>query len=296
MFITIINDSRDGNALGRSATRAMSLFGCAVAAIGVVDDLEAAGNLVDALDAGEGGEGVVLVNVAPRQGHGKKLDKGLVGFVPLRGISHSETDSSDVAKRENGSPFGYFYYGKTLVVSSIDGVTLSLVKKLAITDRIMVLDIAATGKAMAGKGIISAEIAERMATTQFRSYEFLPRVAQWIMHGETVVSIGPPLLARQSLGVGGDVPQLPKAIWWIDSFGNAKTTLLPDEILFAEGKNVETLFGSLPYHASLKDVPDGDAALIIGSSGIGDKRLLEIIVQGGSAAERFHLVSGSLVL
>ena len=58
MFITIINDSRDGNAFGWQATRAASLFGCAVSTIGVVDDLEAAGNVVDALDAGEGREGI----------------------------------------------------------------------------------------------------------------------------------------------------------------------------------------------------------------------------------------------
>lgn len=33
MFLTIINDSRDENAFGRQATRAMSLFGCAVSGV-----------------------------------------------------------------------------------------------------------------------------------------------------------------------------------------------------------------------------------------------------------------------
>jgi hypothetical protein len=275
MFLTIINDSRDGNALGRQTTRAMSLFGCAVTTVGVADDLEAAGNLVDALDAGEGREGVVLVNVAPRQENGKKSENGLVGF-----------SRTEVAKKENGSPFGYFYYGKTLVVSSIDGVTLSLVKKLGIADRINVLDIAATGKALAEKGVVDSVIAERMKTTQFRSYEFLPRVAHWITDGQLVVSVEQPILA----------PDAPKAIWWVDSFGNAKTTLLSDDISFAKDKEVQTLFESLPCFTSLKDVPDGVAAMVIGSSGIGNKRFLEIIVQGENAAERFHFASGSMVV
>ncbi len=284
MFITIINDSRDQNAFARQATRATALFGCAVAMIWVRDDLEAAGNLVDALDAGEGREGVVLVNVAPRQKNGKKLEHGSVGF------SNVET-----VKRENGSPFGYFYYGKTLVVSSVDGVTLSLVKKLGITDRINVLDIAATGRVLVEKGVIDSAVAERMAATQFRSYEFLPRVAQWIISGEPVVSSEQLLLVRHSFRDGGEAPDAPKAIWWVDSFGNAKTTLLPEDISFAEGKEIQTRFGPLPCFTLLKDVPDGVAAMVIGSSGIGDKRFLEIVVQGQSAAERFHLASGSII-
>lgn len=274
MFLTIINDSRDGNAFGRQATRSAALFGCGVATVGVRDDLEAAGNLVDVLDAGEGREGAVLVNVAPRQHNGKKTKGGSVGFAGV-----------EAAKKENGSPFGYFWYDKTLVVSSIDGLTLSLVKKLGIAEKINVLDIAATGVALVEKKMLDPVAAERMRATQFRSYEFLPRVARWITGGAGVVS------NEQQL----EAPDAPKAVWWIDSFGNAKTTLLPEDVSFAEGTEVKTHFGSLPCFVSLKDVPDGVAAMTIGSSGIGDKRFLEIVVQGENAAERFHLVSGSLV-
>ena len=217
---------------------------------------------------------MVLVNVAPRQKNGKKLGHGSVGFYGI-----------EVARKDNGSPFGYFWHGKTLVVSSIDGVTLSLVKKLGIADRINVLDIASTSKALAERGMIDPTVVERIVTTQFRSYEFLPRVAKWIGDGQAVVSAEQPL----------ETPDAPKAIWWIDSFGNAKTTLLAEDVSFAEGKEMKTRYGSLPCVPSLKDVPDGVAAVIIGSSGIGDKHFLEIVVQGGSAAERFGLVSGVLV-
>ncbi|MBI3442429.1 MAG: SAM-dependent chlorinase/fluorinase [Candidatus Sungbacteria bacterium] len=290
MFLTIINDSRDQNAFGRQATRSAALFGCGVSTVGVRDDLEAAGNLVDALDAGEGCPGVVLVNVAPRQRAGKKMQEGGVGFVYQEGN-----------QAENGSPFGFFYYGKTLVVSSIDGLTLSLVKKLGIADRISVLNIEASGKAMVERGgfrhaeamakpayaLADFDVAkaERMVTTQFRSYEFLPRVAHWIIGGEPVASVEQPL----------ESPALPKAIWWIDSFGNAKTTLLSSDVSFVEGKEIQTRFGALPCFTSLKDVPDGVGAMVIGSSGLSDKRFLEIVAQGGSAAKRFGLASGSLV-
>src|SRR5688572_12965729 len=98
MFVTIINDCKDENAFGRQATKAAALFGCSIVTVGVDSDIEAAGNLIDCLDAGEGKEGVILVNVAPRHGDAKKWP--------------------------NGTPFGYFLYKETLVVTSIDGLTL----------------------------------------------------------------------------------------------------------------------------------------------------------------------------
>src|SRR5512141_546524 len=115
MFVTLINDCRDANAFGRQATKAGALLGRLVVTVGVRNDLEAAGNLVDALDAAEGREGVILVNVAPRNGDAKKWP--------------------------NGTPFGWFKCGGTLVVASIDGLTLSLAKKLGLFEAVHVFDI-----------------------------------------------------------------------------------------------------------------------------------------------------------
>ena len=97
MFVTLITDCKDDNALGRSTTRLSTLFDCNITTIGVNGwdaDLEAAGNLIDMLDASEGKKGVILVNVAPRHKSGKKWP--------------------------NGTPFGYFHYKDTLVVISVD--------------------------------------------------------------------------------------------------------------------------------------------------------------------------------
>ena len=71
-------------------------------------------------------------------------------------------------------------------------------------------------------------------------------------------------------------PDAPPAIWYVDNFGNAKTTLIEEDIrLDAEG-DVRTKLGTLRFHERLKDVPHGEAAFIVGSSGIGHERFLEI--------------------
>lgn len=245
MFAAIINDSRDDNAMGRQATRVAALLGYPVITVGVKSDLEAAGNLVDLLDAANGQRGVVLVNVAPRNGAAKRWP--------------------------NGTPFGYFLYKKTVVVSSLGGLTLSLASKLgAIREATLIED---------------ARPVARMS--QFRSFELLPRYGADLLRGKK--------LAGRSFDLG-EVPLPPKAVWSIDCFGNVKTTLLPGEIGFRAGATIQTRFGALTCCDRLKDVPNKKAGLIIGSSGLGDARFLEIVVQGVSAAEHFDLTIGDTVM
>lgn len=259
MFVTIINDCRDGNAFGRQATRAMALFGAPVTTVGIEqDELEASGNLVDVLDASAGEKGVILVNVAPRHGRGKKWP--------------------------NGTPFGYFRYRDTLVVSSVDGLTLSLVKKLGLLSEFHLFDIPSVVEVMEQEGHISKETKEHIIHTQFRSYDFLPRVAHWITQGISVPS------SSYSLD---QIPDAPQTIWMIDNFGNCKTTLVAKDIDFKPGKEIAMSFGKLPCYARLKDVPNHEAGIIIGSSGINGDRFLEVVVQGKSAAQKFNLHVGS---
>ncbi|TSC78130.1 MAG: hypothetical protein G01um101433_417 [Parcubacteria group bacterium Gr01-1014_33] len=234
--------------------RVSSLFDSAVAFIGVTDDGEAAGNLIDAL---EGRKGAILVNVAPRHGNAKKW--------------------------KNGSPFGYFWHGETLVVGTIDDITFSLVKKLGLAASLRIIDTARAIEELVKSGLAVEHSKHYIAETQFRSYDFLPRIAAY-------------LLAHHDLP--GDIcsidkiPDMLPMVWWVDNFGNCKTTLLLREIDFTQGKTIETLWGALPYIARLKDVPDQASACIRGSSGVGENRFLEIVVQGGSAAERFAIKSG----
>ena len=257
MNITIINDCRDANASGRQITRVTSLLGSQVSFIGVTNDLEAAGNLVDTLDALEENPGVVLVNVAPRNGKAKKW--------------------------KNGTPFGYFWHKKILILSSIDGFTLSLVKKLELTKFINVLEVPRTLDQLIAYGVLSKKLKNSIARTQFRSYEFLPRVAAFLVQGKKLQST--------KLNIK-NIPDMPLAIWWIDNFGNCKTTLLSEDmkykIYFSEK------FNALTHLPRLKDVPSETAAIITGSSGLGEKRFLEIVVQGGSAAKKLNISVGEL--
>lgn len=270
MFAAIINDCRDQNAMGRQATRVASLLGCPVISIGIVHDLEAAGTLVDALDAAEKREGVVLVNVAPRQSNGHQVEKSGAGYL----------------RRPNGSPFGAFFYGKTLVISSLDGFTLALAKRLGVVERVKSFHIPTIVEELTSKGMLARDVAKRMVDTQFRSFDFLPRAAVWILSGIE--------LPFEEQTVDTAIPD--PLVWLVDSFGNVKTTLLAEDVEFHEGSAIKTAFGDLRVYARLKDVPDGVSALVVGSSGIDDKRFLEIVIQGKNAAEHLGIKVGARVI
>jgi S-adenosylmethionine hydrolase len=128
---------------------------------------------------------------------------------------------------------------------------------------------------------------EYIINTQFRSFEFLPRVAKWIW--EKIE------LPVENMMID-EVEDIEGQIWWVDNFGNCKTTFLPEEIGFEVGKEIQ--FKNLPAvkcYAKLKDVPNGDPALVVGSSGIEGKRFVEFLVQGSSAANNYGLKVGDLL-
>jgi len=91
------------------------------------------------------------------------------------------------------------------------------------------------------------------------------------------------------------VPTLTDTIWFVDNFGNCKTTILSSEIASQPGEIIKTALGELPFYYRLKDVPDVTAALVVGSSGIGFDRFIEVVVRGGNAASQLGLLSGSKV-
>ncbi len=272
MFCTIINDCQDYDAIGRQSTRVASLLGINPTFVGVTHELnineeftsaelEAAGCLIDVLDAAEGRKGVVLVNVAHRHGKGKKWP--------------------------NGTPFGYFWYKETLVISSIDGLALSLVKKLGVAKEIHVMDVPTVMDHLAVKGVVSKEVSEHVKTTQFRSFDFTPRVGAYLVQGGEVPA--------EVMSVD-EVIDAPLAVWFVDNFGNCKTTILPEEVGFKADSSLETEIGKLGCYARLKDVPDREKAVMIGSSGIEDKRFLEITVQGANASKILELSVGDIVV
>lgn len=261
MFVTIITDCADKNAQGRQETRAQTLFNITPSFVSLPNSLDltatldASGNIVDMLDASGGAEGVILANVAPRNADGKKWG--------------------------NGDPFGFFRYERTLIVTTVSGYMLSLPHKLGILEGFEVIDLQATLIPMWEGGLIAESDVAYIQNSQFRSFDFLPRVAAWIMKGHSPIS---------TVLDTATVTEAPACVWDIDCFGNVKTTLLAREL--PETQQLETRFGTFPIIRSLKDVPDNTAALTVGSSGLKDDRFVELVVQGKSAAEQFNIKRG----
>lgn len=266
MHITIINDSADANAAGRQLTRAGVLMKeASLAFIGVpaFSDLAAAGNLVDALDAAMGQPAAVIVNVAPRH-------------------------TPQAREQKNGTPFSYFFIGGTLVISTMEGSTLSLAKKVGALreSAIHLLDVEQVAQDLNARGELTAVEAAWVSNTQFRSYEFAPRLAARLLEGYEPPSH--PLSAD-------DVPDAPLAVWWIDNFGNLKTTALPEDIGFTLGAEIETALGTLRCYEHLAQVPTGELACVVGSSGYGSNRFIEIVAQGERAAALLDARIGQLL-
>ncbi len=260
--ITYISDCRDDNTQGRLKARVSTLFpGHNVIFVGVNTDREAAINLVDVIDAYEDKPGVILVNVAPRHGDAKKWP--------------------------NGTPFGWLKYNQLDIFTTIDGYTLSLLKKITGQEvAVKVYDIPSVVPHMD----LDAKTQERIIHTQFRSFDYLPRLAAQITAGRDL-----PVTE-----VFTDVPEMAPSVCWVDSFGNLKTNILPEEIDFSVGRKIVLRVSNhkqllLPCFDRLKDIPDGTTGITIGSSGIEHKRFIEIMQQGKSAAYSLGVGSGTVI-
>lgn len=265
MFITVITDCADANARGRQETRIRTLFDVTPSfvpvsgALDVAASLEASGNIVDMLDAAGEAPGIILANVAPRQG----------------GERHWG----------NGTPFGFFRYKHVLVCTTVSGAMLSLPRKLGLIERYDILNLPETLERMVAEGALDADRKESIARSQFRSFDFLPRVAHYVHAG------GAPVAHEHFLDM--EAPSEPH-VWTIDNFGNAKTTMLARELPDAD--SLATRWGALPIVRSLKDVPDGSPALTVGSSGIGHERFVEVVIQGASMADQYGVSVGDPVM
>ncbi|MBI2410633.1 MAG: hypothetical protein HYV32_01905 [Candidatus Kerfeldbacteria bacterium] len=267
--IAYITDCRDDNTQGRLKTRVATYFPeSTIIFVGVTSnletadaaDLEAAINIVDVIDAFEGRPGMILANVAHRHGKAKRWP--------------------------NGTPFGWVKVGNIDIFSTVDGYTLSLVQKMVGEKLVIkVYDIPTVVPHME----LEEKVQDRIIHTQFRSLDYLPRLAAALMAGKD--------LPYEEYS---EVSEMPMAICWVDSFGNLKTNILPEEVQFEVGKKVvirvsENKQLRLPCYNRLKDIPDGQLAFTIGSSGMKNKRFLEIMQQGRPASEVVGIAGPTMV-
>ncbi|OHA18745.1 MAG: hypothetical protein A2664_04535 [Candidatus Taylorbacteria bacterium RIFCSPHIGHO2_01_FULL_46_22b] len=259
MYVSVINDCRDENARGRIIARVGACFNAPVSFIGVGSDKEAAGNLIDVLDAYGSSEGVILCNVAPRNGSERKWG--------------------------NGTPFCHFSIGKVKLFVSFSGQTLSLISRFKLVTSVSIFDYQESLEKMRASGYISEAQYRESAHTQFRSFDFLPFVAGYICAGNTLPS--------KTVEISQETDPS-DFIWWVDNFGNCKSTILVDTSFGERVTELNTNKGVLPFYRHLSEVPDGTLAVVIGSSGFGDQWFLEIVQQGKSAAQVLKVSSGEV--
>ena len=265
--VVSLTDCVDPNALARQSARIAALFGSTPAVLplaGPDPEGAAALTLLDTLRATDlvGGPvhpTVVLVNIAPRDGHWP-----------------------------NGAPFCWFRHGEHLVVSTWNPRVLSPLATHLGLEKVQVTDVREVLEAAAGQWAeLSPDQVEEIARTQFRSLWYVPLLARWLVDGH-------PVPARPE-----HVAPVPESsgvrIAVVDNFGNCKLdrpasavpASAPGAVLVhsrREGGPVE-----VPCYPRLPDVPQGRPGVTTGSSGSG---FAELVVRGGSAAELFGLEQG----
>lgn len=228
-------------------------------------DVDGSGMLVDALVETRGEKWVVFCQSAPRD--------------------RSKGDGS------NGAKFGYFWKDQTLVLASLDGFMLSLSSRVGLMTSEMAiysLDIPEVLGFAVAERLLSGEASASICRSQFRSLKFAPRAVRWILDGVKIPSSPFPF---------SQIPEFGIRVWFVDNFGNCKTSLRVSDVEFREGKILHTSLGDFPCFRDLRSVPAGQHAAIVGSSGLEGDEFIELVVQGvgsGSAAKRFGLSVGAI--
>lgn len=264
MFTTIITDCWGENEKGRQIARYNSLGLGPTDLIGISSDfsndatIEGGADVIDIIDASAGKKGNIILNVAPR---GNKKDGG------------------------NGTHFAYYYYKSTLLITTVKAYCLSFIKKFDLVNSVQVVELSEVLNYVFREGLIDRYQKDYIVKSQFRSFDFVPKLARWLADGVNVPSDKMDLKS---------IPMPPDCIWHIDAFGNAKTSILSRDVGFKPGEKVKTNFGTYKFYLRLKDVPQGETAIYVGSSGFEDGRFLEIATQGieGSAADTLKIKTG----
>jgi hypothetical protein len=273
--IISLTDCTDPNAVARQSARLAALFGQTPTVLplcGADPEGTAALTLLDVLRSTEllGGAGeptVILVNIAPRDGHWP-----------------------------NGVPFCYFRVREHLVVSTLSPRVLEPLRRYLGVESVEVTDVReAVEAAAAGWAEFTPAQVDEIARTQFRSLWYVPLLARWLVDGRPVPSRTEVL---GDAGAAGSEPSPRVAV--VDNFGNCKLGLPAEELPeYAAAGTVAVLDRAsgetreVPCYPRLVDVPRGEAGIIIGSSGYG---FAELVVRGGSAARLFGLREGDALL
>ncbi len=211
----------------------------------------------------KGSQAFCVPTTNPIEGAGCAIDiidelRGKRGIVFLNIAPRRDTDKKNGHK--NGKPFLYFYVGKTLVITSDEPEIFGMFD-------IVELSYKKT------RAIDLFEDKDVPSCSQFRSAQCIPIAAKKIVKGKYTGKSHKPMPKK----IGSKV-------WYIDNFGNCKTTLVkfPSK-------------ASLLRYNQLTEVPDGEEAQTIGSSGYKSKRFREFVIKGKSYAEVHGIKVGATI-
>ena len=278
--IISLTDCTDPNAVARQSARLAALFGRTPTVLplcGADPEGTAALTLLDVLRSTEllGGAGeptVILVNIAPRDGHWP-----------------------------NGVPFCYFRVREHLVVSTLNPRVLEPLRRHLGVEAVEATDVREVVEAAAaGWAEFTPAQVDEIARTQFRSLWYVPLLARWLVDGRPVPSRTNALTGELTGELtGADVGAEPR-VAVVDNFGNCKLDLPAEELPgYAAAGTVPVydresgVVREVSCYPRLVDVPRGEAGVITGSSGYG---FAELVVRGGSAARLFGLREGDALL
>ena len=267
--VVSLTDCADANAVARQSARIAALFGAVPSILplsGPDPEGVAALTLLDLLRATElvGGPTqptVVLVNIAPRDGHWP-----------------------------NGVPFCWFRHGGHLVVSTLNPRVLAPLRTWLGVPQVQVTDVREVLQAAAGQWAeLSPDQVDEIARTQFRSLWYAPLLARWLVDGRPVPAVAQPVPSAPEQGE-------PVRVAVVDNFGNCKLDRPAAAVFGRAGADELRLRarhdgGTVRVRGfeRLPDVPRGEPGITTGSSGVG---FAELVVRGGSAAELFGLREG----
>ena len=276
--IISLTDCTDPNAVARLSARLAALFGRTPAVLpldGADPEGTAALTLLDVLRSTEllGGAGeptVILVNIAPRDGHWP-----------------------------NGVPFCYFRVREHLVISTFNPRVLEPLRRYLGVEAVEVTDVREVVRAAAeGWAEFGPAQVDEIARTQFRSLWYVPLLARWLVDGRPVPSRTEVLVNGADAGAADAGSSARVAV--VDNFGNCKLDLPAEQLPGYAVAGAVPVYDresgvtrEVPCHPRLVDVPRGEPGIITGSSGYG---FAELVVRGGSAARLFGLREGDALL
>lgn len=212
------------------------------------------------------GNHLVIVNVAPRQGNVERKDFSSQGF-------------SSQGEQKNGASFWYFEYDWHTIFSTVDGYVLSLVKKLQILKHFFIWDIPTVLEEALVAEEVSEEEKEHIMNSQFRSFEFLPRMAIWMAEESFEIPT-----KRYNIE---EIPDIWNKIWHIDNFWNCKTTILASE--FKKEQITDPRFEDIKYKKHLNHVKKDEMAFTIWSSWFDLERFIEIVKWGWDSSDALDI-------